>query len=79
MPDITIKGLSKYTKTRLADKAKNAGLSEQKYLRNLLDKHVIADEVEGVQSNYEELCKSVSAVVEKNTEVLHEFIRVNEE
>jgi hypothetical protein len=79
MPNITIKGLKKNTKSKLADKAKNAGLSEQEYLRRLLDKHVIADEVEGVQSDYEELCKTVLAVLEKNTETLREFIRVNEE
>ncbi|MEK4448622.1 hypothetical protein N1I81_22570 [Bacillus sp. FSL M8-0052] len=79
MANITIKGVSENTKTRLADKAKKAGLSEQKYLKKLLDTHVIAEEVEGVQSTYEELCKTVLTVVEKNTEVLREFIRVNEE
>ncbi|MEK4692346.1 hypothetical protein [Bacillus sp. FSL W8-1202] len=78
MPDINIKGLSKDTMNRLADKARKAGLSQQEYIRQLLDKHVVADEVEGVRSELGEVIKSVAFALEQNTKVLNEFIRVNE-
>ncbi|MES9767735.1 MULTISPECIES: hypothetical protein [Bacillus] len=76
MPNITIKGLSLNTKNRLTDLAKKSGVSEQKYLKMLLDKHVLAEDIEGVQSTYEELCKMTLALIEKNTEVLNEFIKI---
>ncbi|MCY7707970.1 MULTISPECIES: hypothetical protein [Bacillus] len=76
MPNITIKGLSLNTKNRLTDLAKKSGVSEQKYLKMLLDKHVLAEEIEGVQSTYEELCKMALSLIEKNTEVLNEFIKI---
>lgn len=76
MPNITIKGLSLNTKNRLTDLAKKSGVSEQKYLKMLLDKHVLAEDIEGVQSTYEELCKMTLALIEKNTEVMNEFIKI---
>ncbi|KLV14950.1 hypothetical protein NSS76_19525 [Bacillus sp. FSL R5-0654] len=76
MPNITIKGLSLNTKNRLTDLAKKSGVSEQKYLKMLLDKHVLAEDIEGVQSTYEELCKMTLALIKENTEVMNEFIKI---
>lgn len=76
MPNITIKGLSLNTKNRLTDLAKKSGVSEQKYLKMLLDKHVLAEDIEGIQSTYEELCKMTLSLIEKNTEVMNEFIKI---
>ncbi|MES5398131.1 hypothetical protein ABU952_18715 [Bacillus amyloliquefaciens] len=78
MPDINIKSLSKNTCDLLTDKARKAGLSQQEYIRQLLDKHVVADEVEGVRSELGEVIKSVTFALEQNTKALNEFIRVNE-
>lgn len=79
MAHLTIKDISTSTNQKLTDKAKAAGVSKNKYLLKLLDTHVIAEEVEGIRTDYEELVKSCLQVIQHNTKVINEFIRMNEE
>lgn len=78
LADINIKNVSEATKAGIKEKAKKANMSEQKYLRRLLDTHVISEEVEGVQKEHEEVLKSVRVAIEHNTKVLETFIKMNE-
>ncbi|MBH0167122.1 hypothetical protein IHV12_19545, partial [Fictibacillus sp. 7GRE50] len=55
MEQLNIKGVSISTQKMLADKARAASMSKNAYLKKLLDTHVIAEEVEGIRTDYEEL------------------------
>lgn len=79
MEQLNIKGVSISTQKMLADKARAASMSKNAYLKKLLDTHVIAEEVEGIRTDYEELVKSCLQVIQHNTKVINEFIRINEE
>lgn len=76
---LPIKGLSTSTNTQLADKAKVAGVSKNKYILKLLNTHVVSDEVNGVKTEYEELVKSCLQVIEKNSGIMKEFNKINQE
>lgn len=77
--ELPIKGLSTDTNNKLKEKAKKANMSKNQYIIKLLDTHVISDEVNGVKTDYEELVKSCLHIIQKNTEVMKEFIRINQE
>ncbi|WP_290063364.1 hypothetical protein [Paraclostridium bifermentans] len=76
--DILVRGVPENTDLILKSKAKKANLSRNEYLVNLLNTHVMIDEIEQVKNNYEEILKHTLVVLKENTEVMQQFIKMIE-
>ena len=55
--DILVRDVPKNTDLILKSKAKKSGLSRNEYLVNLLNTHVLIDEIEEIKNNYNEVLK----------------------
>lgn len=76
--DILVRGVPENTDLILKSKAKKANLSRNEYLVNLLNTHIMIDEIEQVKNNYEEILKHTLVVLKENTEVMQQFIKMIE-
>lgn len=76
--DILVRDIPKNTDLILKSKAKKSGLSRNEYLVNLLNTHVLIDEIEEIKNNYNEVLKHTLVALKENTEVMQQLIKMIE-
>ncbi|SCJ53526.1 Uncharacterised protein [uncultured Clostridium sp.] len=76
--DILVRDVPKNTDLILKSKAKKSGLSRNEYLVNLLNTHVLIDEIEEIKNNYNEVLKHTLVALKENTEVMQQLIKMIE-
>ncbi|MEG0235873.1 MAG: antitoxin [Bacilli bacterium] len=76
--DILVRDVPENTDLILKSKAKKSNLSRNEYIVNLLNTHVMIDEIEQVKNSYEEILKHTLVALNKNTEVMQQIIETIE-
>lgn len=76
--DILVRDVPKNTDLILKSKAKKSNLSRNEYIVNLLNTHVMIDEIEQVKNSYEEILKHTLVALKENTEVMQQIIEMIE-
>lgn len=76
--DILVRDIPKNTDVILKSKAKKSNLSRNEYIVNLLNTHILIDEIEEVKNSYEELLKHTITALNKNTDVMDQLIELIE-
>lgn len=76
--DILVRGVPENTDSILKSKAKKSNLSRNDYLVNLLNTHVMIDEIEQIKNSYEEILKHTLIALKENTEVMKQIIEMIE-
>ncbi|MDW5525205.1 hypothetical protein R6Z02_15740 [Carnobacterium maltaromaticum] len=74
---ITVKKLPGATVVALNELATKAGVSQNVYVKTLLQNHVDSVAVHGAYQRFEHLVNQTAKVIEKNTDVLEKFIEIN--
>ncbi|KGL43612.1 hypothetical protein [Listeria newyorkensis] len=75
MADTTIKGIPQNTMAKIRDLAKEAKMSQNKYLVSLLNNHAISPEVGRVESQYQELLQLVIQELRYSTQTIEELTK----
>lgn len=76
--DILVRDVPTSTDLTLKSKAKKSKLSRNEYIVNLLNTHVMIDEIEQIKNSYEELLKHTIVALNKNTEIMQQLIKMIE-
>ncbi|CEN25481.1 Uncharacterised protein [[Clostridium] sordellii] len=76
--DILVRDVPENTDLILKSKAKKSNLSRNEYIVNLLNTHVMIDEIEQVKNSYEEILKHTLVALKENTEVMQQIIEMIE-
>lgn len=76
--DILVRDVPENTGLILKSKAKKSNLSRNEYIVNLLNTHVMIDEIEQVKNSYEEILKHTLVALKENTEVMQQIIEMIE-
>lgn len=76
--DILVRGVPSNTDLVLKSKAKKSNLSRNEYIVNLLNTHVLVDEIEEIKNSYEELLKHTIIALNNNTEIMQKVIETIE-
>ncbi|MEW8963294.1 hypothetical protein [Paraclostridium dentum] len=76
--DILVRDVPENTDLILKSKAKKSNLSRNEYIVNLLNTHVMIDEIEQVKNSYEEILKHTLVALKENTEVMKQIIEMIE-
>ncbi|WP_164982113.1 FitA-like ribbon-helix-helix domain-containing protein [Enterococcus faecalis] len=76
-----IRNLPAKTIVTLDELAKQNGQSRESYIRDLLNRHVLSAEVEGLNMKYETLVQTMSqewiTALNANTKALHKFLEIH--